>query len=105
MPAPKKQADATTLGNSKFDTPKIPCPLVQPFASRVPNPMKTPPTNIHASLPAGPKPITVSNIPSAQVGCHPPPSTADRKPPSVRPIRNGSRHPRPEVTALRWKYG
>ena len=83
----------------------MPWPLVQPPASRVPKPMKSPPTNIHASLPAGPKPITWSNMPRSQVGAHPPPSTAERNPPRTRPARNGSRHWRPERTASRRKYG
>src|SRR5262245_42296419 len=92
-------------GRSKFATPKTPWPLVQPPARRVPKPMNNPPANIQASLPAGPNPIAVSNIPSAHVGDQPPPRTADRNPPSTRPAANGMRHGRPDVTSERRKYG
>src|SRR6478752_833914 len=101
MPAAMNDAVLRKDGHSKFDRPNTPCPLVHPPARRVPKPMNTPPANIHVSLPAGPKPIAVSNMPSAHVGDHPPPRTADRNPPQTRPAANGIRHGRPDRTALR----
>ena len=36
-PVMKLRVDATMLGGSRFEMPKMPWPLVQPSASRVPN--------------------------------------------------------------------
>src|SRR4249920_1392261 len=101
MPAVMKDAVLRKDGHSKFDRPNTPWPLVHPPARRVPKPTNSPPANIHASLPAWPKPMAASNMPSAHVGDHPPPRTAEKKPPSTRPAANGIRHGRPDTTAPR----
>src|SRR5262245_6275763 len=93
------------LGRSKLARPKTPWPLVQPLASRVPNPIRRPPANIHAIFPAGPKPMLRSNRPRSHVGCHPPPAMADRNPPRTNPATSGRRHPRAARRLGRAKYG
>ena len=68
---------------------------------RVPKPMNSPPTNIQASLPAGPS--AERSIEHAERPRRRPAAAKrreDRKPPRTRPTSNGSRHPRPSMTAL-----
>src|SRR5438093_9224447 len=88
MPPPMNAIVETRLGHSRFDKPKMPCPLVQPPASLVPKPMNNPAPNIQATLPMGASPSALSSMPRSQVAAHPPPAIADTKPPSARPARS-----------------
>src|SRR6266511_727430 len=93
------------LARSKFETPKMPWPLVQPPARRVPKPMKSPPTNIQITLPVGPHPKLASKRPRSQIGVQPWAIRAESKPPHKRPAKSGKRHERLPITSVRRRYG
>src|SRR4029079_19480244 len=105
MPAAMKLAVDTKLGSSKLDSPKIPWPLGQPPASRVPKPITSTRPNIQSNLPAWSQPIWSSKRPSAQVTSQPPPNAADSTPPTTNPASNGKRQSLDSIRDLRVKYG